>query len=425
VTVEVIPSARRLMESLRDIGYDLPAAIADLVDNSLDADAERVDVDFGLARDGAWVRIADDGVGMTERELDEAMRYGSSRAYDHGDLGHFGLGLKTASLSQCRQLTVATRTTPRGRIRIRRWDLDRVALADAWILERLGVRDVPSALLEPLDGSCGTVVMWNRLDRILAGRREGSDAAGRRLEAASTEVSEHLAMVFHRFLAREAAGPPLKIRVDGVELEPWDPFARAEPMTRRLTGQTLRLEHGGLVHDVPVQPFVLPGQHHFSSPEAHVQAGGPKRWNRHQGIYIYRRDRLIQAGGWNRLRTLDEHSKLARIALDVPAAADGAFRTNVAKMTVGLPEVLRPQLRALAAGVAARAQDVYRRRVDVVPTTAAESQTASESSGLALGDQWPVIYDVLTRELGDHPQLLDRVLVALVNARPVVRAASG
>ena len=123
----------------------------------------------------------------------------------------------------------------------------------------------------------------------------------------------------------------------------------------------------GLVHRVRVQPYILPSQHHFSSPQAHEDAAGPKRWNRSQGLYIYRRDRLIQSGGWSRLRTLDEHSKLARISLDIPPEADGAFRTDVAKMHVGLPEELRPQLRALIAGVVARAQDVYRQPVRLVP----------------------------------------------------------
>ena len=133
---ELIPSARRLMESLRDIGYDLAAAVADLVDNSIDADASSVAVDIGHDGNGAWLRIADDG-GGTESRLDEAMRYGSTRSYGATDLGRFGLGLKTASLSQCRRLTVATRSTTRGPIRIRRWDLDRVAKTDSWLVERL------------------------------------------------------------------------------------------------------------------------------------------------------------------------------------------------------------------------------------------------------------------------------------------------
>ena len=166
-----------------------------------------------------------------------------------------------------------------------------------------------------------------------------------------------------------------------------------------------------------MQPYVLPAQHHFSSPEAHELAGGSGRWNRQQGLYIYRRDRLIQSGGWNRLRTLDEHAKLARIALDIPPGADGAFRINVSKMTVGLPEAIRAQLRALIAGVVSLAQDVYRRRLAVVGDARREEQP-SHSRPITVGDQWPDILGTLNEQLGEHPDLLDRVLVALANVRP-------
>lgn len=418
---ELIPSARRLMESLRDIGYDLAAAVADLVDNSIDADASCVLVDVGHERAGAWLRIADDGIGMTGSRLDEAMRYGSSRAYGATDLGRFGLGLKTASLSQCRRLTVATRSTTRGRIRIRRWDLDHIAKTDSWLVERLTPRSSPAILTEPLIGQTGTVVLWDRLDRVLGPRRPGGDAASRRLEAASADIAEHLAMVFHRFLSGEAVGPPLSILVDDSRLKPWDPFARSEPLTRALAAQRLPLEYDGIRHDVVVQPYVLPAQHHFSSPEAHEQASGPNRWNRQQGLYVYRRDRLIQSGGWNRLRTLDEHSKLARIAVDIPSEADAAFRINVSKMTVGIPDGLRPQLRALIAGVVSVAQEVYRRRLAVVTTeevTDGGEPGIELQAGITLGDQWPSVVEALTDELGDQPELLDRILVALANIRP-------
>jgi hypothetical protein len=419
-TTELIPSARRLMESLRDIGYDLPSAVADLVDNSIDADAENIHLDIGDDAYGGWLRIADDGVGMSERRLDEAMRYGSSRQYGADDLGRFGLGLKTASLSQCRRFSVATRSTPRGPIRIRRWDLDHVARTDSWLLERLTPRDSPEVLVEPLVGRAGTVVLWERLDRILGGRRPGGDAAARRLESAASEITEHLAMVFHRFLAGDAPGPPLSIQVGGRILTPWDPFARQESLTRCLPEQTLPFEHAGQCHEVTVKPYVLPAQHHFSSPEAHEDAAGPSRWNRQQGLYVYRRDRLIQSGGWNRLRTLDEHSKLARISIDIPPDADAAFRINVSKMTVGMPEPLRPQLRALIAGIVSIAQDVYRRRLAVVASDVSEAPRpgAVSSPGLTLGDQWPRVLDALSEELAEDLDILDRVLVALANVRP-------
>ncbi len=417
---ELIPSARRLMESLRDIGYDLPAAVADLVDNAIDADAENVRIDVGHDLEGGWIRIADDGRGMTERQLEEAMRYGSARAYGSSDLGHFGLGLKTASLSQCRRLTVATRSTPRGPIRIRRWDLDHVARTDSWQLERMTPGEGPTVLTDPLTGATGTVVLWERLDRILGSRRPGGDPAFRRLEAAVQELAEHLAMVFHRFLAGEVPGPPLSVHVAGVTLAPWDPYARGEPLTRVLPAQTLPLDYAGVRHEVIVQPFILPAQQHFSSPEAHEAAAGPSRWNRQQGLYIYRRERLIQSGGWNRLRTLDEHAKLTRIALDIPAGADPAFSINVSKMTVGLPDGLRPQLRALIAGVVSLAQDVYRRRLAAVSDDVEQMRASATTMQrpLTVGDQWPLISEALHEELGDHPELLDRVLVALANIKP-------
>jgi Histidine kinase-, DNA gyrase B-, and HSP90-like ATPase len=412
---EMIPSARRLMESLRDIGYDLPAAVADLVDNSVDAEAESVWIDARHGPDGGWIRISDDGVGMTERHLDEAMRYGSSRHYDDDDLGHFGLGLKTASLSQGRRLTVATRSSRKGPIRIRRWDLDHVARTDSWNLESLTVREAPKALTEPLSGRTGTVVMWQHLDRVFGNRRPGGDAAARRLQEALGEIGEHLSMVFHRFMSGEAPGPKLRIHVDGTEMNPWDPFARSEPLTRTMTPQTIPFEFCGVQHGLVVQPFVLPTQQHFSSPETHERASGPNRWNRQQGLYVYRRDRLIQSGGWNRLRTLDEHAKLARIAIDIPPGADAAFRINVSKMTVGLPDAVRPQLRALIAGVVSNAQDAYRRRLVLV---SGDADVVVPSNAVTIGDQWPQIQQVLTLHLKDQPEVLDRILLALANSRP-------
>ena len=185
------------MSSLRGLPYDLPGAIADLVDNSLDAAATEIDVLLAVDEHGPYIRIADDGRGMTERELDEAMRYGSTRTYDLGDLGHFGLGLKTASLSQCRRLTVATRTAARGPIRVRRWDLDRVSARDTWLLECPSWHDCRSQLTEPLRRRPGTVVLWEELDRVLGSRRPAGEAARRKLQAKAVDVSAHLAMVFH------------------------------------------------------------------------------------------------------------------------------------------------------------------------------------------------------------------------------------
>src|SRR6185295_18057321 len=230
-----------------------------------------------------------------------------------------------------------------------------------WDLESPPRSELSSHLLEPLRDSTGTVVLWEDLDRILAFRNPDGAAARRALESMAEDVSAHLGMVFHRFITGEWSDGEafVNVSVNGRPVTAWDPFAREERRTKILRSQTIELpfEDGG-VAELTVSPFVLPAQNEFSSPEAHQIAAGPSRWNRQQGFYVYRRDRLIQSGGWNRIRTLDEHAKLARIALDIPPDADSAFRINVAKMTVGLPEAIRPQLRALVAGVVSLAQDV-------------------------------------------------------------------
>lgn len=419
------------MTSLRDMGYDCPSAIADLVDNSIDADSAAIEIDFAHEGEASWIRIADNGMGMTAREIDEAMRYGSSRVYDGDALGSFGLGLKTASLSQCRRLTVAARSTPRARLEIRRWDLDRVAVHDSWVLERLTPRQCPDHLIEPLRGRSGTVVLWERLDRVLDYSHPEGAAAARGLEVLAEEVRRHLAMVFHRFLSGEAPRRRrVRIALNGTPVRSWDPFARAEPATRVLPRLLVALQHADRPVWVPVRPYVLPTQIHFSSPEAHTEASGPKRWNRQQGLYLYRRGRLIQAGGWNRLRTMDEHSKLARVAIDIPPGAEGAFGTSVTKMSVILPPAIRGELRTLLSGVVARAQDAYRQRIRLVEPPDGDAITAegpSVARDWSLSDHWPVIAAILERELRDQPEVLRRVLVALANADPLARgrAASG
>lgn len=418
----MIPSARRLMGSLRDMGYDTPSAVADLVDNSIDADARSVDITIASEGARSWVRVADDGKGMSGRRLEEAMRYGSSREYDSEDLGAFGLGLKTASLSQCRRLTVATRATEKARIEVRRWDLDRVARTDAWELERLTPSSCPAHLTAPLADSPGTVVLWEKLDRILEYARPDGQAAMARLDAIGADIREHLEMVFHRFLSGELrrGRSRVEMTLDGTWLEPWDPFARFEPATRELPRQWLPLRCSGKTHRVGIRPYILPNQVQFSSPEAHLLAAGPKRWNRQQGLYIYRRDRLIQGGGWNRLRTMDEHSKLARIAVNIPLGADSAFRTNVSKMSVSLPSDLRPALRTLLSGIVGQAQSAYRQRVRLVPRVEEVGEGAAQDrfdqQEWKLGDHWTQVVEVLESELRDQPEVLHRVLARLASA---------
>jgi hypothetical protein len=426
--VLVIPSARRLMESLRDIGYELPAAVADLVDNSLDADATDVDITVQFEGVDSWIRVADNGTGMTTARLNEAMRYGTERDYDEIDLGKFGLGLKTASLSQCRKLTVATRSNPsRREIEIRCWDLDAVMDADEWELLRLSTSEVRDELIEPLQDGPGTVVMWEQLDRIFDYKLPGGKAAETGLGGMCRDIEAHLSMVFHRFLAKQARRSlPLRITLQENPIDAWDPYSRSERHTIKLDKQTIPLRWEGRTHNVTVQPYVLPNQMQYSTTRAWELASGPQKWNRQQGFYFYRGGRMIQSGGWSRLRTTDEHTKLARIAVDIPRSADAAFGVNVAKMRVSIPDEIRPQMKAIASAVANRAQAAYRqqggasRPIGPVGRGArsGSSRGAPSSNGSARGEAIPLSLArrVLRRELAGDPELVERLVQALRSA---------
>jgi anti-sigma regulatory factor (Ser/Thr protein kinase) len=417
----VVPSAGRLMVSLRDIGYEVPSAVADLVDNAIDANAKSIAIDIVADGGESWIRVTDDGFGISRAELDEAMRYGTQAAYAPRALGHFGLGLKTASLSQCRRLTVASRPLHGTRIAVRRWDLDVVLARNSWDLEHPRVADCPSRLVGPLsDGSHGTVVFWEKLDRVIPPRP--TDAMTERvLRKVTDDVREHLAMVFHRFLDGEAYNwrERISIRVNDEPLKAWDPFARSEAHTRTLPLQRLEYtEADGREIVTEVQPYVLPGQQFFSSPDAHRTAAGPARWNRHQGFYVFRRDRLIQAGGWNRLRTLDEHAKLARIAVDLPLGEEHRFAVDVAKMRVSIPEDLRAGLRAVASAAVAVAQESYRDHLDANVAATPDPSEKPSAEAISISRDWPAIMSAVDRVLGEDMELRDRLLLELANADP-------
>lgn len=359
---EVIPSARRLIRSLRDMGYDFASAVADLIDNSIEAKATSVAVDVEFDGDDSWVRIADNGRGMTTAELKEAMRYGAERDYEDDDLGKFGLGLKTASMSQCQRLSVASRVSKdRADIAAFCWDLEHIDKTNRWEILALDRNGLGPTIRESLKERTGTVVLWQRLDRILGFKHPYGEFARKRLLSMCRELEEHLGMVFHRFLAGEARSRPFKILVNGNVVEPWDPYARKEPQTQELQPITLQVEQDGVVlGDVLVEPFVLPHQDKFSSLVAHGKTSGPRKWNRQQGFYIYRAGRMIQSGGWSNLRTIDEHTKLARVAISYPTKLDEAFKINVAKMRVQLPQTLRDGMEKAIGPVVRIADKTYR-----------------------------------------------------------------
>jgi hypothetical protein len=391
-TIEVAPSAARLTGSLRDIGYDFMTAVADLVDNSIAAGASRINVYTQFVPHDSYVLITDDGSGMSEGDLVEALRFGTRRDYGKNELGRFGLGLKTGSFSQCRRLTVVTRTAPtRLRFNVMTLDLNRIARTDSWDITANESSPAIERAKDLLRESPGTVVVWEDLDRVLPERYAETGWGRRRLRSLSGRTADHLAMVFHRFIAGQVAGrSEVVMCVDDTKLLPWDPFAPDEVARAVLPEQVFEVEVDGGSSEVRFRGVVLPARDRFSSLEQFEHLSGPLKWNRQQGFYIYRANRLVQHGGWSGLRGIDEHTKLARAAVDFDTDLDEAFQINVAKMHVELPPVVKQMLERPVHELCVLADDAYRRsanatgRSDAFNKTAKASDTALRDVGIAL-----------------------------------------
>lgn len=360
-TWEVIPSAKRLIRSLRDMGYEFSAAVADLIDNSIEAKANTIRIHIEWNGENSSVMISDNGLGMSASQIREALRFGSERDYESEDLGKFGLGLKTASLSQCLRLTVASRhNEKRADISAYCWDLDHVDATNKWEILQVRTADLQVKAREYLKEAPGSVIVWERIDRILDYKHPDGEFARKQLASMCREVEKHVAMVFHRFLAGEVRGKKLSIYINDNKILPWDPFARGEKQTQSLEQVVMRVEMESGKSDIVVEPYVLPSQSQFSTSDAFNRASGPNKWNRQQGFYIYRADRMIQSGGWSNLRTLDEHHKLARVALSFSPRLDEEFKINVPKMRVSLPSSIKEALAQAISPVITLANKTYR-----------------------------------------------------------------
>lgn len=411
--LDITPSAARLTTSLRDIGYDFTTAIADLVDNCVTAGATDVDVEIVFKGRRSYVLVADNGTGMTESDLNEALRFGSRRDYELGELGRYGLGLKTASISQCRRVTVVTRRALKyRRLYMRTLDLGHIEDTDRWEVIDVPADSVSFRSLEWLDDSPGTVVVWEDLDRVLPENRPDGGWARRRVDSLAAKTADYLGMVFHRFLEGSASRPdPLRIRVNGDKVSPWNPFAPLEEHRQELPVHSFEVRSGDAYGRVVLSRYVLPPRNLFSSLDEFERLSGPNKWNRQQGLYIYRADRLIQHGGWCGIRAADEHTKFARASLDFQTDLDPLFQINVAKMRASLPAEVRTALERPIHELCHRADAVYRREGQ---TSSAKSTATENRTGVGPGGLDRVSTRLLSAalELGEHQALLrimDRV----------------
>jgi len=357
----VNPDAGALIEALRAFGYHLETSIADIIDNSISAGAHNIWINPEWKGEFSTISIIDDGIGMSEEVLVNAMRAGSSNPLlerDPVDLGRFGLGLKTASFSQCRKLTVGSKPA-KGKISVRCWDLDYVNKTGEWRLLNPGNNCFDGLFLTLEKIPSGTIVLWEKIDRITKGMdsksRKHEDQFYYHLEV----VKKHLSMVFHRYIEKSNT---LKIYINKNPLKPWDPFLKTNEATQELP--TTPITFYG--QKILVTPYILPHRSKLDDKTYEI-AGDPGGWTERQGFYVYRNKRLIVPGDWLGLGfRKEQHTKLARILVDIPNSLDGEWKIDVKKSSARPPALIREDFKKIASLTLERAIAVYRHRGKVV-----------------------------------------------------------
>lgn len=335
------PTADVLMSSMRSMGYTFEAAIADIIDNSISAKANLVQIRFPVEPRELFVAICDDGCGMTRDELFDAMKYGSTLKRgkrQENDLGRFGLGLKSASLSQCRKLTVISKKD--DVVSAFTWDLDIVEEKKDWIMLERSNDEIRSLLFSDFlaDKKSGTVVLWEDFDLI----RESSGNEYAELMDHQLETADYLSLIFHRFLNKPGTSR-LVIRMNDFELKGFDPFLENHPKTTARQPFSIAInDRSGSEQNVNVQVFVLPFQKDLSAEDKRI-SGGVENYRSKQGFYIYRNERLIVWGTWFG-RQRDELTKYARIKVDIPNALDEIWGIDIRKQSAKIPSSIRHRL---------------------------------------------------------------------------------
>lgn len=354
-----VPEASSMIETFRAIGYSTEAAIADIIDNSISAGSKNVWLDFEWAGGETIISIRDDGDGMTDEEIIRAMRPGSKNPLaERGlkDLGRFGLGLKTASFSQCRKLTVVSKAKGHEPSWWT-WDLDFIESSDnGW--ELIDFLPDESFRIQLGGMSSGTTVIWSDIDRMVRNQVKENETARDQFLAKIGIVECHLSMVFHRFIEQGS----VKIFIRDRKIKAWNPFFE---------------NHNG-VQTFPAQPFedhlrikgyVLPHRNKLT-PDEYEEGKGPKdSWTFQQGFYVYRANRMLVSGDWLGMFKKEHHYDLCRIAIDISNQHDADWQIDIKKSQARPPGFLKGLIFSYAKDVRGAAAEVYRHRGKIIKRT--------------------------------------------------------
>lgn len=339
------PDASRLIYGLRDTGYDFNTAVADIVDNSIAANADKICIDIEISSTGEkFVYIGDNGHGMDRHTLHNAMRYGAPERQELDSLGKFGLGLKTASTSICKRLTVISKDSKFGSMEKLCWDLEHIRSVNKWEMLKEPVEPHETDAWNRLCGETGTLVVWSDCDRML--KKSYSAPAGIHELKAISKLREglktHLGTIFHRFLDKtDERQKNVSIEINGLLVSAWNPFA-AENSEQMLSEehQSIKIVHENDESDVigvaSIKAWILPHTANMTVQQQEIADITYKN----QGFYIYREGRLINQGGWLGIFRVHGHLVQLRIEFDFGHDLDEVFYVDVKKSRIRMDSEL-------------------------------------------------------------------------------------
>lgn len=399
--IDLSPTPSSLIESLRDIGYSMQTAVADIIDNSITAQATEINLRFSWNVGNPWLATIDNGYGMSRNELIAAMRFGSiSPAVERSknDLGRFGLGMKTASFSQCRHLSVLSKKN--GVITCCEWDLDLISngddskwflhvLSDADLAKKKQLSELYSSFLNDIES--GTIVLWEKIDRIDEQSSESQQEV--HLNNIISETKHHIELVFHRYLAPDT-GKKVRIFLNGKLLQAFDPFNRSHETT--IEHPYAQFECQG--HKVSVQAYTLP-HHSKTDKEQYLHYAGKEGYFQNQGFYVYRNRRLIIKGTWFRLIKKTELTKLIRVKIDITNTLDHLWKIDVKKSYASPPLSIRSELKSIISQIELVGRRVYEQRgqklESAVKTPAWERRAAENQIYYTINRKHPLVTQLM------------------------------
>jgi hypothetical protein len=341
------PNPKSTINSYRSFGYNLSTAIADIIDNSISAKADEIFIEYIWNGQDSFISIFDNGIGMNKEELVLAMTPGSKdpeEERNEKDLGRFGMGLKTASFSQCKRLTCITKKENYAVIK-RCWDIDFINKENEWQL--LDFVSDNSFLNKVINQKSGTLVLWQKLDRIVGNADINNEIVKNAFYQEMMNVHLHLSLVFHKFIESKR----IKLFFKNEEIKPYNPFL-LNLVPKPEMGLTEKFGN------VEITYFILPHMSEISKSD-YENSGGPLGWFQQQGFYIYRGDRLLVTADWLGLEKKRDYSKLARIAVSFSNENDFNWHLDIKKSTANPPIEIRRELSRIAKIAIIKSAKIY------------------------------------------------------------------